>query len=302
MQLAPEEIFSYDRQMYRQLDANLHGRNYDVHVSELDWSEAGQGSISLDSSCMLSLTYYKPDATWEGAYTSPSSSDFHTVGNLVFVPPRTTLHCRWDENRQQSVACIFDVDRISALNGFECDWTSIDLARTLDVQNPFLIASLKRLAEEAATPSFASELQADCTLVLLTLELRRHFLGLHKEEKPASGKLSSRQIRALNELLDSSAEVGPNLSSLAQACDVTARQLPNLIKRTYGITLRDYVANARFKKAKDYLFDHKLMIKQVAHLCGFKSAAAFSAAFHKQTGATPQEFREAIGRRLKLSH
>ncbi|WP_369405484.1 helix-turn-helix domain-containing protein [Novosphingobium lentum] len=36
-----------------------------------------------------------------------------------------------------------------------------------------------------------------------------------------------------------------------------------------------------------------LLIKQVAFECGFRSFAAFAAAFHRSTGRSPQEFRSA---------
>ena len=45
-------------------------------------------------------------------------------------------------------------------------------------------------------------------------------------------------------------------------------------------------------KAKTLLMDERLLVKEVAYLSGFQNAAAFTAAFRKATGQTPQEFRD----------
>jgi AraC family transcriptional regulator len=43
------------------------------------------------------------------------------------------------------------------------------------------------------------------------------------------------------------------------------------------------------------LGSRQLLIKQVAYECGFRNCAAFSAAFRKATGVTPESYRSALG-------
>jgi AraC family transcriptional regulator len=295
MPITQEEIFASSSPFNKTMEGRLQNRAYDVMVNDMDWTADGEGILTPNSACFLELIF-NPESTWEGTYNDANPhGKFQNLGPMIFAPPGTTLHCRWDAGRQQTIGCMFDVDNLTALHGFEWDWAAIDLERTFDVQNPFLLAGVRRLAEEAITPSFASELQTECTLVLLALELRRHFLGEQKDPDMSLARLSHRQMALVNELIDSSIGSGPTLEEFAEACAIPARQLSLMFKRMSGMTLRHYVASARVKKAKNYLSDQHLMIKQVAYMCGFKSAAAFTAAFRKTVGVTPQEFRDALG-------
>lgn len=302
MQIAQELIFASNTHAKSQLHGRLQSKAYDILAHDLEWMSYGNGLLTPQTSCFLELIL-KRDSNWQGSYSAnPRKSNFKNIGTLVFAPPQTTLHCQWDKGYQQTVGCMFDVDKLSALHGLDWDWSLIDLERTFDVQNPFIIAAMKRLAEEAITPSFASELQTEYTLVLLALELRRHFLGTLKTPDRALSKLSHRQMNLINELIDSSTGEGPSLEDFAETCNIPARQLSIMFKRMTGMTLRHYVANARIKKARNILSNQRLMIKQVAYQCGFKSATAFSAAFRKETGITPLEFRKALGHTASPEH
>lgn len=294
MQIAQEHIFASSTHAKSRLHGRLQSNAYDIQSHDLEWMSYGNGLLTPQKSCFLELIF-KRDSNWVGSYSNSSrNSDFKDIGTLIFAPPQTTLQCQWDKGWQQTVGCMFNVDSLSALQGLDWDWSAIDLENTFDVQNPFIIAYMKRLAEEAITPSFASELQTEYTLVLLALELRRHFMGSLKAPEATMNKLSHREMSLINELIDSSTGEGPSLEDFAEACNIPARQLSVMFKTMTGTTLRHYVATARLKKARKLLSDPRLMVKQVAYRCGFKSAAAFSAAFRKETGFTPQEFRKSL--------
>lgn len=104
-------------------------------------------------------------------------------------------------------------------------------------------------------------------------------------------KLSPRQLNILRELLDSASDEGRSLGHLARACELPLRTLSSRCKNTTGMTLRQYAAQTRLQKAVALLADPRLLIKQVAYQAGFNNAAAFSAAFRKELGVTPEEFR-----------
>jgi AraC family transcriptional regulator len=69
-----------------------------------------------------------------------------------------------------------------------------------------------------------------------------------------------------------------------------------MFRATTGRTLSDFAAERRIVRAKALLAGRKPAIKQIAHRCGFETAAAFSAAFRRATGVSPREFREQMAR------
>src|SRR5690606_4418309 len=106
---------------------------------------------------------------------------------------------------------------------------------------------------------------------------------------------SPSQLQTLRDLIEASRGLGPSLVELSAACGLQPRQLSERFKNSLGITLRQYIAESRINKARALLQDDQLLIKEVAYICGFQNAAAFTAAFRKATALTPQEFREGAG-------
>ena len=107
-----------------------------------------------------------------------------------------------------------------------------------------------------------------------------------------SGKLSSQQLKTLRELVESVPEQSNSLKQLADVLDMPARRLSEQFKSTTGLTLRQYVAQARIRRAKSLLLDRSMLIKQISYHTGFLSPASFTAAFRKEVGMTPEAFRQ----------
>jgi AraC family transcriptional regulator len=133
-------------------------------------------------------------------------------------------------------------------------------------------------------------LHSEYLLTGIALDLRREYLGRQAATLP-EGKLSPIQLRRITELLDAGTQELQSLQYMADVCDLSVRRLSQYIKNTTGQTLRRYAAEARISKAKALLSDPRLLVKQVAYQSGFQNAAAFTAAFRKETGVTPEQFR-----------
>ena len=58
-----------------------------------------------------------------------------------------------------------------------------------------------------------------------------------------------------------------------------------------GTTYRKIVDAVRKELAESYLTDASFALSEIGYLVGFSSQAAFSRAFKRWTGLTPQEFR-----------
>src|SRR3546814_16144670 len=88
---------------------------------------------------------------------------------------------------------------------------------------------------------------------------------------------------------------GPlSIADLAAECGMSPRHLIRTFKNTVGITLSEFISNARINHAKLELAKEDAMIKVVAGNCGFQSAAAFSASFRTATGVTPRQDRKSV--------
>jgi AraC family transcriptional regulator len=278
-------------------EASLSRAGFDVRLEHARWENSGTALVKTrNRSCLIRLML--PTGASEraqpagnlGSLSGPSSRGFKPLGQLLFIPDGSEFHLKHGVCKQKALICVFDPAAFSALAAYRWNWDGCVDESMLNLQSLYLRASLQRLAEEVASPGFASELHTECLLTSIALDLRRQFLGTRSDED-GNGKLSPQQMSVLRELLDAGPEQAISLEHLANACALSVRKLSSYFKNTTGKTLRRYASESRVEKAMALLDDPKLLVKQVAYQAGFQNPAAFTAAFRKAVGVTPEEFR-----------
>lgn len=281
-------------------ESRLVNEGFDIRIENAHWSNAGTAVIQPESSCLLRLAL--PSATRcrtkfsdnRGRF-SGRDGDFKPLGQVLFLPRDTEFQFCHGVSEYKAMICLFDPAALGPLVGLQWDWDGCLNDSMLNLQSGYLQASLQRLAQEVATPGFASELHTECLLTAIALDLHRQLL------KPAvslaaAGKLGPQQLKLLREMLEEGAEGGNSLKQLANACDTPVRRLSEQFKNTTGLTLRQYAAQARIRKAKSLLLNRHMLIKQVSYQTGFLNPASFTAAFRKEVGMTPEAFRQRMSR------
>ncbi|MAT49623.1 MAG: AraC family transcriptional regulator [Porticoccaceae bacterium] len=271
------------------LDSQVTGPGYDIEAHHLQLPSTGTGIYHSETHCFLQLVMV-PGHILQGTY--PCWHQNRSVGQLVFVPPGATLEWHWASGSQRTVTCMFEVDKIGALGAYDWDWREVDLYKTLDIRNDYLVMGMRKLWQEARSPGFASELQIESTLTLMALELRKNFMKRTVNAEPARHRLADSKLRSIRDYIHANLGKGLALSDIAESNGLSSRALSELFRNTTGITIREFIANARLSKAKALLANRELLIKQVGYDCGFRGAAAFVAAFRKATGMTPTEYRQ----------
>jgi AraC family transcriptional regulator len=186
---------------------------------------------------------------------------------------------------------MFELEKIGTLGGFDWNWQDIDLSRTFDIQNYYLLMGMRKLAEEAISPGFASDMQIESTLTVMGIELRRQLLDQSPLLLNNQHCLGKQQLSRVRDYIYSHLNNQISVGDIASVCDMAPREVSEQFKQSTGMTLRHFIASARVDKAKSLLTARTMMIKQVGFECGFKASAAFVAAFRKTTGFTPADYR-----------
>jgi len=81
---------------------------------------------------------------------------------------------------------------------------------------------------------------------------------------------------------------------VAEYMGLSARQLSRIFERETGMTLGEYIADARQKKNRTLLMDPELTIADIAGQMHYNDASAFTRAFKRIEGVTPNQFRKAM--------
>ncbi|WP_165452749.1 response regulator [Paenibacillus thalictri] len=82
------------------------------------------------------------------------------------------------------------------------------------------------------------------------------------------------------------------IAEIAAAVYLTPTYICLLFKQETGLTINDYVIEARLRKAKQLLADPSYKTYDICYAVGYKDPSYFSKLFKKHTGLTPSEFRE----------
>ncbi|MCP1133950.1 response regulator [Paenibacillus polysaccharolyticus] len=101
-------------------------------------------------------------------------------------------------------------------------------------------------------------------------------------------------VQSLCNYIKSNLEKDLTLVRLAELHHFNPSYLSRFFKQEMGINLSEYIDDSRIRKAKELLMNQELMVREVALQVGYESAHSFTRLFKKQTGMTPQEYRESL--------
>ncbi len=113
---------------------------------------------------------------------------------------------------------------------------------------------------------------------------------LNQSLDPASSNASQKVLKVEGLLLNNN-DTYPSVKELAGSVGLSANYLSSLFHAQKGRTLRQYIADLRIGKAKNYLADPETSIKDVAYRLGFQNPFHFSHVFRQVTGMTPKAYK-----------
>ncbi|MCC5806260.1 MAG: helix-turn-helix domain-containing protein [Opitutales bacterium] len=103
--------------------------------------------------------------------------------------------------------------------------------------------------------------------------------------------LVTRCVRQIEKMLEK--DESPSVSSLAGALGVSRRTLLSHFRDSTGNTLRDYLIEARIKRAAKLLQETDRSIADIAFATGFSKQSNLSFRFRQVYGMSPRDFRQS---------
>lgn len=112
-----------------------------------------------------------------------------------------------------------------------------------------------------------------------------------RAEKPRLTADDARVVDGICAYIADNLDKDLSSETLAATGYIGQTKLKRLFKVAMGTTPAAYVTARRMGRAEELLLDGDLPIERIAAAVGYRSPAAFSAAFRRHTGLTPQERR-----------
>lgn len=132
-------------------------------------------------------------------------------------------------------------------------------------------------------------------LDIILLKLADHY---PQQNKTAASSNSTYKLRMLGELIDAHYREHKQPHVYASLMNLSASYLNNLCKQMLDKTLGDLIQERVILEAKRFFAYSDLTISQVSDKLHFSEPSYFIRFFKKQTGVTPEQFREQINRAI----
>ncbi|HYF50107.1 MAG TPA: AraC family transcriptional regulator [Planctomycetota bacterium] len=151
-----------------------------------------------------------------------------------------------------------------------------------------LHTALRRMARLNASKQQRSPLLMAALVEVLCLWPRE---GETSGAPRASGEVDPRLQPAVM-LVDENLNDPPGIKELSSAAHLSPRHFVRAFQAQFGCTPHEYATQRRLERARQILLQGRTTITQAAEQLGFPSIHTFSRWFRRETGLSPQQFRQ----------
>lgn len=220
---------------------------------------------------------------------------YERLGSIIALPPGFSLRLLSEGGQHISLICALQAAAVHRWLPGDFEWTDRRLETCLNIASPTISGLLLRLSQEMRHRTIGTEALSEALVTQLSVEIARYLLAI--DEPTDRGGLASWRLRLIDKRIEEAASL-PTLVDLAQLCNISTRQLTRGFRTSRGCSIRDYVERSRLEAAKRRLATDE-SIKSIATATGFSSQSAFTFAFRRSTGVTPNEFRQRMLRGMR---
>jgi AraC family transcriptional regulator len=226
----------------------------------------------------------------EIAFTSSAARLNVSAGAIGLFLPGERRYIRWRCHSARRILVDLDV-RFLVERGLASDEVlATRLRQDLEFRDPDLSRLLSAMVGEVANGCPNGRLYAESlSLGLASRLVRTHgSRGAHERER---GRLTSTQLRRLDELIESQLDRSISLAMLSDAVGFSAAHLVRLMRNTLQCTPHQYVLQQRVRRALRLLLETDMTIAGIAARTGFSSQSHLTSTMARIDGRTPGAVR-----------
>ena len=153
-----------------------------------------------------------------------------------------------------------------------------------------LIAPLTHIFEEYTDKREGYQEIVKANLGIFFIELVRNRKHDNKKQAPVNS-YSQERLEALMELLETHISSHKQVSQYADMLNLSAYQLNAITREALGKTCSELINEVITLEAKRYILATNDQVNQIAYRLGYEDPSYFIRFFKKQTGYTPEAFR-----------
>lgn len=201
------------------------------------------------------------------------------AGDVYILPPQTAHDYRPDaHDPYRKIWCNFYSDI------FKKATIHYNLSEQYVFHAPECLADFEQLLEIAAKSIINDDIWPDVATVLFTVLNkigRRHY--------HADGRIAL--AAQAKELLDNAVYANITVEEVARRLFVSKMLLSSEFRRVYGLSPYSYLLSQKISKAKLFLHNSDMTVKEISEKLGFSDEHYFSNLFKRKVGCPPSDYR-----------
>jgi len=270
---------------------------------ELGWADVAQRSYRYHGqdveipplACFL-IVHYRQGATpmdrqFDGRWTRTNCDP----GHFSLLSRSADSHWHWTEDIE--VSHVYLTDALMCRVASDMQGKAVaevqlhDVLRGLD---PVVGHIASEVTREAMHQGIGGPLYAEALSVQLAVHLLRAYATCNFKAPGDACRLSTQEIKRLEDHVDAHLNHTVTLDDLAQALGMGVWTLNRHLRRTLNTSAYAFVVERRMQRARGLLHAGDLSLKEVAAAAGFSDQAHMTRMFRAKLGLTPGQYRRQV--------
>jgi AraC family transcriptional regulator len=171
----------------------------------------------------------------------------------------------------------------------------VELIGRVAFEDPTAARVMELLSHEAGRPVASTLLFIEQALDLLCTQLVRAHSSVSSLSvaEPRRG-LADWQVKKVTAYMRDHLDEDISLEDLAAIVSLSRFHFCTAFRRATGRTPHEWLVGQRIERSRTLLTNPALPVTEVALMVGYHTPSSFAAAFHRQVGVTPSEFRRQL--------
>ncbi|WP_405078892.1 AraC family transcriptional regulator [Paenibacillus chitinolyticus] len=127
-----------------------------------------------------------------------------------------------------------------------------------------------------------------------------HSISAHmRDESPLDARSALERTR---HYIENHYQTNITIDELARMAEVSPKYYGDLFKKTYGLSVTDYLTEQRVNRAKQLMALSQSRLKDIAHVVGYQDEFYFSRKFKQEVGVSPTVYMKNRRKKIAVHH
>ncbi|GAB6926934.1 bacillibactin transport transcriptional regulator Btr [Paenibacillus sp. JCM 10914] len=192
-------------------------------------------------------------------------------------------------NQEQIMVAIvhFDLYQASDSSGA---WMRAEASAFMPSDGLFVLGSPERIHMLCRSLHRNLDTQSPMERWRVQLDFQEMIYTMLSENDPRSKNGRVQALERVKEYIEEHFDEDITIDQLAALADLSPKYLVEVYKKTYGLSAMEYLAQIRLNKAKQFMLGSDALLRDIAHIVGYKDEFYFSRKFKKAFGISPSQY------------